>query len=128
MKTRKLNVRQQRFVEAYDGNATEAASKAGYTGSRHTLEVQASYLMRNPVVVAAIQARGAVQQPAHIYGMLRAERQEFWARMAADPSVKHSDRLRASELLGKSMADFVERHQVDVGETTLAALLAKARK
>jgi len=119
-----LTAKQQAFVEAYAGNATDAARRAGYTGTDHALEVTGSRLLRNAEVTAAIASRQAPAKAARI--ATRAERQEFWTSVAFDESQKMSDRLRAAELLGKSNADFIERHQHDVGEG-LASLLAKAR-
>lgn len=52
-----LTVKQQRFVDFYDGNATEAASKAGYKGNRHTLEQVGLANMRKTVIAAAIAKR-----------------------------------------------------------------------
>lgn len=51
-----LNARQKRFVEEYlvDLNATQAAIRAGY--SEKTAESQASRLLRNVKVAAAVEA------------------------------------------------------------------------
>ena len=38
----------------------------------------------------------------------RSERQKFWTDVIADEKVTMGDRLRASELLGKSEADFTD--------------------
>jgi hypothetical protein len=40
--------------------------------------------------------------------MTRQQRQQFWSKVAGDESQEMKDRLRASELLGKSEADFTE--------------------
>jgi hypothetical protein len=40
----------------------------------------------------------------------RTQRQAFWSRTMNDPATKMADRLRASELLGKSEADFTENY------------------
>jgi hypothetical protein len=40
--------------------------------------------------------------------MTREERQRFWSQIARDETQPTIARLRASELLGKSQADFVE--------------------
>ncbi len=40
----------------------------------------------------------------------RKQRQNFWTRVMTNPDDKMTDRLRASELLGKSEADFTENY------------------
>lgn len=119
-----LNQRQRAFAEIYDGNATEAARQAGYKGTRHSLEVTGSQLLRKPEVQAAIRSRTAGVSIARI--ATREERQAFWTRTLLDSSARMPDRLKASELLGRSQADFVDRleHSVDA---SLEALLLAAR-
>ena len=39
----------------------------------------------------------------------REERQTFWTAILRDPETELRDRLRASELLGRSEGDFLER-------------------
>ena len=105
-----LNARQQRFVDAYNGNATEAARKAGYTGKDQTLYVTASELLRNPKVAAAIKSRRDAESSSLIAS--RQDRQKFWTDVMQDDMADMQARLKASELLGKSEADFVDRHQL----------------
>lgn len=104
-----LTPKQQAFVEAYAGNGTEAARLAGYSGSDAVLAVTAHDLLRNPKVAAALEARRKAPSAKRIAS--REERQAFWTSVLDDPNAAMNDRLRASELLGKSEADFVERHQ-----------------
>jgi hypothetical protein len=55
------------------------------------------------------------------------ERQEFWSSVMLDETERMSDRLKASELLGKAAKDFVE--QVEISATTdFAKAIADARK
>ena len=103
MKT--LTVRQQRFVEAYTGNATEAAIKAGY--SAKTARSIGQENLTKPDIVAAIQSRGDKRMESAI--MTRRERQELWTAIARDVEADVRDRMRASELLGKSEGDFFDR-------------------
>lgn len=122
--SKKLTSRQLKFIAAYDGNATQAARLAGYSGSSATLAQAGYHLMRNPEVRDAIAAREeGVLAPLV---MSREERQELWSRLAADPDIESSIRLKASELLGKSQADFTERLEVK-GELTLLELVKRAR-
>ena len=55
----KLTPKQRRFVEAYKGNATEAARLAGYSGDDNVLGVTGYDLLRNPKIFHAIAEREA---------------------------------------------------------------------
>jgi phage terminase small subunit len=105
----KFTHRQKLFIDYYNGNATETAIKAGY--SEMTAKAKGSFLLKNPKIKKAIQNRTERISKKHIG--TREERQAFWWGVANDENVSMSDRLRASELLGKSMADFtdVQRHE-----------------
>jgi phage terminase small subunit len=120
-----LTVRQRRFVELYDGNATEAAAKAGYTGTRRTLAVTGYWLMRNPKIRERVDAKqeGLLRR----FHLNREERQELRSEMAVDPDLEPSLRLKALEQLGKAEADFTERLEVK-GELTLEMLVLASRK
>lgn len=103
------------------GNATKAAEQAGY--SARTARQQGSRLLTKVDIRAAVQQRAA-DDPLI---WTRDDRQRFWtavARGAAGgyPDASLRDQLRASELLGKSQADFVERIQHS-GLDRLAMLL-----
>jgi phage terminase small subunit len=109
-----LSERERRFVDAYmtlDGNATKAAIAAGYSAksARH----QASRLLTKRNIRAAIDQR-ATSDPAV---WTRGQRQRFWTAVASGAKgfklASLRDRLRATELLGKSQADFVDRHQFE---------------
>lgn len=91
------------------GNATQAARLAGYKGSEITLATTGHEVLRNPKVAAAIAERVA-QDPAIA---TREARQAWWSKVMDDPKGDMKDRLRASELLGKSQADFIARQQVE---------------
>lgn len=128
-----LTPKQQKFVDAYTGNGTAAARAAGYAGNDATLAQVASENLRKPEVLAAIQARNqvpaqvreAVAQAGHI--ATRAERQALWTRVMFDEKARLADRLKASELLGKSEADFVERLQHE-GKLTLEQLVLASQR
>lgn len=100
-----LNAKQKAFVEHYAGNATEAAIKAGY--SKKTAKAQGSRLLTNADVLAAIKGREQTESRARI--ATRQDRQEFWTSTMLDGGVEMKDRLKASELLGKSDGDFLDR-------------------
>jgi phage terminase small subunit len=106
-----LSERERRFVEAYmgqaAGNGTEAARLAGYKGSPQVLGVQSTRLLKKASVLLAIAER--VQDDPTV--ATRLDRQLFWTTTMQDAQVPWKDRLKASELLGKSQADFVEKHE-----------------
>ena len=118
----KLTSQQRRFVEAYTGNATEAAIKAGY--SRDTAEAQGSRLLRNVKVATAIRSREAKAIRPLIAN--REARQRFWTDVMEDKAVKMPDRLKASELLAKSEGDFFDRVEHS-GGVTLTSLFQQAK-
>jgi len=102
-----LTPKQQAFVEVYAGNATDAARKAGYAGSDNVLAQQGRANLRNPHIAKAIAKRQAPARAARIAS--RVDRQAFWTSMMEDAKKKPLIRLKASELLGKSEADFTDK-------------------
>jgi phage terminase small subunit len=125
-----LNERERRFVEAYmgaaAGNATKAARLAGY--STNTADKHASRLLRKVGIQQAIDQR-AKTDPAV---WTREDRLRFWTAVASGRAgfAKASlrDRLKASELLGKSQADFVERVEHSGKLTLLEEALTASRQ
>jgi phage terminase small subunit len=98
---RRFTVKQQRFIDAYAGDAKEAARKAkisyGY----------ARQLLTKSNILEAIQNRQETEvRPKDIAD--RQERQAFWSKVMRNEKEETKDRLKASELLGKSEADFTE--------------------
>lgn len=127
----KLTLKQQRFVDAFDGNATAAARAAGYKGSDNTLGVTAHDLLRLPKIQAAIAARKPTPEAAAAATEIkqviatREERQAFWTSVMQDITLDWQHRLKASELLAKSGADFVQKVEVS-GKLTLDQLVTEA--
>lgn len=107
MAERKLSVRQQKFADLYEGNGTQAARLAGYSGSEQALGKTAHDLLRNPKIQQAIQGRQDTETRPLIAA--RHNRQAWWTQVMNDPDTDMRDRLRASELLGRSEGDFLER-------------------
>ncbi len=105
-----MTPKQRRFVELYNGNATEAAIAAGY--SPKTAYSQGQRLLKNVDIAEAIKAREDKELRHFIAN--REERQRLWTEIMNDPEMKTSDKLRASELLGRSEGDFIERREVEV--------------
>jgi phage terminase small subunit len=110
--------RQKKFIQFYDGNATKAAIKAGY--SKKTARSIGQELLTKPDISKAISKRNTKQDAPMI--MSRIQRQEFWSAIANDTKVYISDRLRASELLGKSEADFTDKHEHAVTVNVLGTI------
>ena len=100
-----LTAKQKAFAEAYDGNGTEAALKAGY--SPKTAAFQASRLLKNVKVQAIIKSREKTESRVRI--ATRQDRQEFWSSVMNGDDNEMKDRLKASELLGRSECDFTEK-------------------
>lgn len=122
-KRKGLTTKQERFVEFFEGNATEAAIKAGYAPK--SAHVTGSQLLRQPKIADAIRDRQEEKMRPEI--ATREERQELWTRIMRDEEAPLRDRLRASELLGKSEGDFLERVEVDA-VISPAAILEKIRE
>ncbi len=111
-----LTPKQQAFVDHYAGNGVEAARAAGYTGSDGALATSASRLLRHAGVAEALARRNEVVQQARRQAAVqggrianRVERQAFWTQVMDDTKAEMGARLKASELLGKSEADFTEK-------------------
>lgn len=105
----KLTTKQNKFIEIYDGNGTRAARLAGYKGNDNVLGVTANELLRNPKIAQAIKARETKVIKPLIAN--REQRQEFWTEVMKDQELDMGLRLKASELLGKSEADFLLKHE-----------------
>lgn len=108
-----LSERERRFVEAYmgkaAGNATKAAILAGYSAKS---AARIGYRLTRKVQIAnALQAR--VQSDPGVAS--REDRQAFWSRVMYGKGkfgkAALKDRLKASELLGKSQMDFTPRDE-----------------
>lgn len=108
-KERPFTTKQLKFIEAYNGNGTEAARVAGYHGNDNVLGCVAYENLRKPRIRKAIQKRARHDIEPLIANAV--EMQVFWSKTMSRPTSSMKDRLRASELLGKSQALFVEKVQ-----------------
>ena len=78
-----------------------------------------------PHVKNALENRTAGQNSDLI--ATRTQRQEFWTRIMCDADADMKDRLRASELLGKSCCDFSEKLNLEhSGDIQLSWLPAES--
>lgn len=130
-----LSPKHRTFVEAYDGDVVEAARIAGFNGAEQYLRQKGNELLRDPLILDAIKSRSRYIASTKKAIATREERQEFWTNLMFNkdpnaakggfdkngnplpedytPEVPISARLKASELLGKSEGDFVDRLDID---------------
>ena len=104
-----LTIRQRAFVQAYTGNAAEAARQAGY--SERTCRAIGQRLLTQVDIKQALRERE--QERLNPLIASREQRQEFWTRTMLDDSQEMQHRLKAAELLGRSEGDFMEKLQID---------------
>lgn len=105
-----MTPKQERFVAEYllCLNATQAAIRAGY--SAKTASKIGSENLQKPEISEAIKK--ALEEKNNALIASRSERQAFWSEVMRDEDSRLADRLKASELLGKSFCDFSERREV----------------
>ena len=113
--------RQELFIQEYltSLNATQAAIKAGY--SSKTAYSQGQRLLKNVEVLQAINK--VMNERKSTLIATREQRQEFWTSVMLDTDTAMKDRLKASELLGKSEGDFTDKVQANISGMTLADLV-----
>jgi len=140
-----LNKMQQMFADHYngEGTGTQSAIKAGY--SPKSAHATASRLLNHSEVIQYLNNRKEIEADEVMLErkaiiMSRQERQEFWSAVANGDinetqvvggvaivvKAKMNDRLKASELLGRSEADFTENTNVK-GEVNVKEDRAKER-
>jgi len=109
-KGREFTTKQQQLIDCFAGDIKEAAKKA---------EISYGYarrLVTKGNILEAIKNRQDTEiRPKEIAN--RQRRQEFWTNIMDDEDEETKDRLKASELLGRSEADFTENlaHQFPEG-------------
>ena len=101
--SKEFTEKQNRFIQCYDGNATTSAITAGY--SKKTAYSQGQRLLKNVEISSSIKKR--LEKKVNKLIANREDRQEFWTKVMSGKN-SMSDRLRASELLGRSEADFTD--------------------
>lgn len=107
--------RYDRFAEAYVEHACNGALAARIAGYSHKRDRQTA---RELVTVSYIKDKiTEIKEEMRAKNVAtRQQRQEFWTQTYQDKDANMSDRLRASELLGKSEADFTDIHVVSEGK------------
>ena len=105
----KLSEKQKRFVDLWTGEQGETARLAGYSDWRKA----GNLCMKNANICQLIRAKRDAEIEPHIAS--RKERQKFWTETMLDQEVNIRDRLKSSELLGKSEGDFIDRIKDESG-------------
>jgi len=128
MPKRPFTPKQQAFIDEYcinGENGLQAAKAAKYKGNDNALSQRAYELVRNSNVKAEIDRRIAEIKAKCIAN--REQRQQFWTRVmsGSEPGCTMGDKLRASELLGKSEADFTDN--LNTGDTSIPELTEAER-
>lgn len=97
-----LNARQRAFVDFYEGNAAEAARRAGY--SVKTARSIGQELLAKPDIREAIRAREEERHTMTIAD--RRERLAFLTSVMRDETMGAASRLKAADLLCKISGDY----------------------
>jgi len=131
MPSKTLDLRAQRFVDAYlgsaAGNGTAAARAAGYKGTAATLAVQSTRLLKNAKVRKAIDAR---QERRTGKAILSADERDQMLTDIAKLTWSSSDKMiaiRAIAELNKCSGRHSIKHVLD-GRLTLEQALTQSRK
>lgn len=124
-----LTEKQRKFCELFSsngGNAYAAATGAGYKKP----QPEGARALENARIKSALEFLRQEQTSKAI--ATREERQSFWTSIMRDVGEKTTDRLKASELLGRCQADFIDRVDHSNSDGTLvnptAVLEALKRK
>ena len=113
MATPKLTDKQLMFCKEYiiDLNAKQACIRSGY--SEKTAEQQASRLLRNVKVKSEVNRLKAIREKKVELTAEKVLKDIERVRNKAEGSEQYNVSLKASELQGKHLAMFTEKHQVD---------------
>lgn len=95
----------RRFAEVYDGNGAASARKVGC--SPKAARQNACNWLKHPEVRALIKTRQAAEHAANVGTTL--ELQAWWSEVMRDKKRGMDVRLKASQLLAKSLGMFLER-------------------
>lgn len=106
----KLNEKMRRFAEIYDGNGAAAAEAVGI--NKEDSRARACLWLKNSEVQELINARRSKVIGGKV--RTRIERQMFWSQVMDDGTYTIENRLKASELLGRSEGDFLVRVEASV--------------
>ena len=140
-----MNQKMRLFAEAWTGDIVEAMKIAGYSGADSYLKNKGAEFLRREDIQNVVENRNKYVKKANEVVATRLERQAFWSSIMRnkDPhAVKKFDvngnekpkedlplstRLKASEMLGKSEADFVEKLSID-HNVTISEVISESMK
>lgn len=114
----KLTIKQEKFCIEYlkDGNASRAYREAYEvtTTNENTINVQANKILNNPKVALRLDELRTKLEDSNI--LTAKQLKEFFTKVVMntleDDEPKLNDRLKAAELLGKTMAMFTDKQEV----------------
>lgn len=124
----KLTQKQRRFIDEYiiSGNATQAYLKAGYKVSESVARRNASRLLTNADIKAAIKKRNAEIQSEktadmtevmeYLTSVMRGEQTESVATskgVYSNVEVSAKDRIKAAELIGKRNGAWTDKKKIN---------------
>ena len=113
-----LPYRMRRLVMLYDGTQKSIDLVARKT---HLQPNTIKSWLRDPRVIKALQARDTVYDAVIIAD--RVQRKEFWTDVMNSEEADMKDRLKASELLGKSECDFSETRVLKGGGANTTVII-----
>ena len=104
-----LNPRQKKFAELYaaTGNALQSAIGAGY--SPQHAQRNAHKFLENIGIRAYLRTMTEADRASRIATV--EELREFWTATLRDGGHEMKDRLKASDMLGKSLGVFIEKRE-----------------
>ena len=105
-----LTEKQQRFADYYiqSGNATESYKKAYESCKKDSVaRANSSRLLTNANVIQYVAQINKEIKNDRIADMV--EVKEFWTQTMRDKEVDRKDRLKASELIGKTNGAFIDK-------------------
>lgn len=105
VKEKRFSALQQAYISSYTGSIKETCAKIGcsYQYGRQ--------LATLPHIKLAIQNKCRNQYNPQILTVQQL--QEFWSKNVLNPDNNMADRIKCSELLGKSLGGFIERVQLE---------------
>lgn len=126
MKRPSLTPADEAFVAAYDGNALATMRRVRPALSDAAARKAAKRIMKRLDILEAIKKRELREHRPAILD--RRARQEFWSSVTQDEKQDMAHRLKASELLGKSEADFTENLKLSGGLSMEQSAVLAMRK
>lgn len=106
----KLTAKQAAFVREYlvDFNASQAALRAGFS-PKSAPRLGQILMAKTHIVEAIAKLRDKADSKAVATAR---ELRELWSEFARNPEMSAKDRLKATELLGRTKAMFVDRKEI----------------